>query len=90
MRPISTASSAFIIPYLQQGYTVVTSDYEGPADDFGAGRESGEGTLDAIRAADHQLRVSTRRTPVALTGYSGGSIASMWAAQLQPRGRGSA
>jgi pimeloyl-ACP methyl ester carboxylesterase len=82
---ILAASSGFINSYLQQGYTVMTSDFEGPTDDFGAGRESGYGTLDAIRAADHQLHVSPRSTRVALTGYSGGSIASMWAAQLQPR-----
>ena len=81
---IIAASSGLITPYLQHGYTVVTSDYEGPTDDFGAGRESGYGTLDAIRAADHQLHVSSRTTRVALTGYSGGSIASMWAAQVQP------
>jgi hypothetical protein len=32
---------------LGQGYTLVTSDYEGPTDDFGAGRESGQGRLTA-------------------------------------------
>jgi hypothetical protein len=70
-------------PYLAQGYTVVTSDYEGPTDDFGAGRESGQGTLDAIRAAEHQLSLASS-SPIGLIGYSGGSIASVWAAEVQP------
>ena len=79
---IVTAESAAAYAYVTQGYTVVTSDYEGPTDDFGAGRESGYGTLDAIRAAQQVLSVGTT-TPVGLTGYSGGSIASVWAAELQ-------
>ncbi len=79
---IVTAESAAAYAYVTQGYTVVTSDYEGPTDDFGAGRESGYGTLDAIRAAQQVLGVG-EATPVGLTGYSGGSIASVWAAELQ-------
>ncbi len=82
---IVSAEGAIIASYLNQGYTVVTSDYEGPTDDFGAGRESGYGTLDAIRAAESKLGLPAKTTKVALTGYSGGSIASMWAAELQPR-----
>jgi len=80
---IVTAESAAAYAYVAQGYTVVTSDYEGPTDDFGAGRESGYGTLDAIRAAQKVLGVNAKTTPVGLTGYSGGSIASVWAAELQ-------
>jgi len=80
---IVTAESAAAYAYVAQGYTVVTSDYEGPTDDFGAGRESGYGTLDAIRAAQTVLGVDAKTTPVGLTGYSGGSIASVWAAELQ-------
>jgi hypothetical protein len=80
-----TAESAVAYAYVAQGYTVVMSDYEGPTDDFGAGRESGYGTLDAIRAAQHVLGTDVTSTPVALTGYSGGSIASVWATELQPK-----
>ncbi len=80
---IVTAQSADAYAYVTQGYTVVTADYEGPTDDFGAGRESGYGTLDAIRAAQHVLGTDAHTTPVALTGYSGGSIASVWASELQ-------
>lgn len=81
---IVTAESGLIGTYLAQGYTVVTSDYQGPSDDFGAGREEGQGTLDAIRAAETQLGATPGSTQTGLVGYSGGSIASMWAAQLAP------
>src|SRR5579884_2048957 len=71
----ASADESVILNYVQQGYTVVTSDYEGPTDDYGAGRQSGYGTLDAIRAAEHQLGLAPS-APVGLIGYSGGSIAS--------------
>ena len=61
-----------MLDYVQQGFTVVTSDYEGPTDDYGAGHESGYGTLDAIRAAQHELGLQPRTTPVGVVGYSGG------------------
>ena len=75
---------ALMLPYLTQGFTIVTADYEGPTDDFGAGRESGQNTLDAIRAAEHTLGLPAGSTPVGLLGYSGGSVASVWAAEVQP------
>ncbi len=79
----ANADETLMLDYVQQGYTVVTSDYEGPTDDYGAGRESGYGTLDAIRAAEHYLGLTAGTTPVGLVGYSGGSIASDWAGELQ-------
>jgi hypothetical protein len=69
--------------YLQAGFTVVTSDYEGENLDWAAGQESGENTLDGIRAAENQLGVS-RTTSVGMVGYSGGSIATEWASELAP------
>jgi Secretory lipase len=80
----ANADEALMLDYVQQGFTVVTSDYEGPTDDYGAGHESGYGTLDAIRAAEHELRLQPNSTPVGMVGYSGGSIASEWASELQP------
>ncbi len=79
-----TADDSYLLGWVQAGYTVVTSDYEGPADDYTAGRESGFGTLDGIRAALHQFGLPAATTPVGLVGYSGGSIASEWASELQP------
>lgn len=81
---IVAAESGLIGAYLLQGYTVVTADYQGPSDDFGAGYEEGRGTLDAIRAAERQLGAEPGTTETGLVGYSGGSIASMFAAELAP------
>ena len=69
--------------YLQAGFTVVTSDYEGENLDWAAGQESGDNTLDGIRAAENQLGVP-RTTSVGMVGYSGGSIATEWASELAP------
>jgi hypothetical protein len=74
---------AFIDTYLAEGYTVVDSDYEGETLDYGAGQESGYGTLDAIRAAENLMTLPPS-TPVGLVGYSGGAIASEYAAELAP------
>jgi hypothetical protein len=75
---------ALIAPYLASGDTIVVSDYEGEDLEWGAGRESGEDTLDGIRAAENYLSVPEATTPVAMVGYSGGSIATEWAAELAP------
>jgi hypothetical protein len=77
------ADNNLLLGFVRDGYTVVSSDYEGPADDYTAGRESGYGTLDGIRAAQSTLGLPTT-TPVGLVGYSGGSIASEWASELEP------
>ena len=77
------ADNNLLLGYVRDGYTVVSPDYEGPADDYTAGRESGYGTLDGIRAAESTLGLpATAR--VGLVGYSGGSIASDWASELSP------
>jgi hypothetical protein len=77
------ADNNLLLGYVRDGYTVVSSDYEGPTDDYTAGRESGYGTLDGIRAAESKLGL-TATAPVGLVGYSGGSIASDWASELSP------
>ncbi len=70
-------------PLLAAGDTVVVSDYESEDNDFAAGREEGYITLDGIRAAESLLDVPSS-TQVALMGYSGGAIASDWAAEQAP------
>lgn len=77
------ADAALMQNYLDAGFTVVTADYEGETLDWGAGQESGYGTLDGVRAAENALGVS-HSTPVGMVGYSGGSIASEWASELAP------
>jgi Secretory lipase len=70
--------------YVNAGYTVVDTDYEGTNLDWGAGQESGYNTLDGIRAAENLLDVPRTTTPVGLIGYSGGSIATEFASELAP------
>ncbi len=67
-----------------QGYAVTVPDFEGTDHHWGAGQESGWSTLDAVRATESFLDAPARSTPVGLFGYSGGSIAGEWAAELAP------
>lgn len=71
---------------LARGYTLTVPDFEGPRDAWGAGPISAHITLDGIRAAQRfgpaGLRAG-RATPVGLYGYSGGGLASGWAAEQQ-------
>jgi len=81
---ISQAEAAFPLDALDAGWTVVYPDHEGPYGAFAVGRLAGQITLDAIRAAlafpDLGLSSTTR---IGLQGYSGGAIATAWAASLQ-------
>jgi hypothetical protein len=71
--------------FLAQGFTVIVPDTEGQRADFAAGPEYGKNTLDSIRAAFNASAVETASNAnVALLGYSGGAIASEWAAELAP------
>ena len=71
---------------LTHGWAVVVTDYQGPEDAFAAGRMEGHGVLDGIRAALAlpEAGLAGAGTPVGLWGYSGGGLASSWAAELQP------
>jgi hypothetical protein len=80
----ASTESALMAPYLAAGDTIVTADYEGTNDEWVAGQESGQGTLDGVRAAEQLLATPVKSTPVAMIGYSGGAIATEWAAELQP------
>lgn len=72
-----------IAAYVVAGFTVTVPDYEGTNLDWGAGQESGYGTLDAIRATESYLGAASS-TQVGMVGYSGGSIATEWASELAP------
>jgi hypothetical protein len=76
------AEEQLILTYVSDGYTVVVSDYEGVDLRWVAGQQSGYGTLDGIRAAEHVLKLRQSKTPVGLVGYSGGSIATDFGAEL--------
>jgi hypothetical protein len=79
-----SAETALMGEFVTDGDTVVVSDYEGQNLAFGAGQQSGYGTLDGIRAAERAIGASTR-TPVGMVGYSGGSIATEFASELARR-----
>lgn len=72
---------------LAQHLAVSVPDYEGPDSEWGAARQPGYAILDGLRAAEafSPLGLHGTSTPAALWGYSGGSLASGWAAQLQPK-----
>lgn len=63
----------------------MVTDYQGPRDAYGAGRMEGHAVLDGIRAtlASPESGLSAQ-TKVGIWGYSGGGLATGWAAELQP------
>jgi alpha-beta hydrolase superfamily lysophospholipase len=68
---------------LAEGWAVSVPDHEGPDGIWGAPYEPGYCILDGIRAALHSDRLGlSPSAPVALWGYSGGGLASAWAAEL--------
>jgi hypothetical protein len=68
--------------YLSQGFVVTVPDFQGTRLAWMAGRESGYGTLDAIRATQSFLHAPDAK--VGLSGYSGGAVAADWASELAP------
>src|SRR5687767_3390287 len=70
---------------LQHGWAVVVTDYQGPQNAFGAGRMAGHAVLDGIRGALALpgTGLAGAATPVGMWGYSGGGLATSWAAELQ-------
>ncbi|HTA12930.1 MAG TPA: lipase family protein [Solirubrobacteraceae bacterium] len=82
---IPDVESAIIAPALLAGDTVVVPDTEGENADFAAGPEYGTDTLDSLRAALASPAAGlTDARKIGLIGYSGGAIATEWAAELAP------
>ncbi|MFI1105881.1 lipase family protein [Streptomyces melanogenes] len=82
---IPNAEALFIAPLLLKGYNVVIPDTEGQQANFAAGPEYGTNTLDSIRAATKAAETGLdSTTSFGLIGYSGGAIATNWAAALAP------
>ena len=80
------AELALVAPFLLGGVTVVMADTQGRTADFAAGTEYGRNTLDSLRAALRSPAAGIAPDPdIALLGYSGGAIATGWAAALAPR-----
>lgn len=82
---LPNGESLLLLPSLLLGYNVVVPDTEGPTADFAAGPEYGKTTLDSIRAVTSSAATGMNdHTEFGLLGYSGGAIATGWAAALAP------
>ncbi|KAG2413218.1 hypothetical protein HFD88_002407 [Aspergillus terreus] len=83
---IASVEMLIIEAYLLKGYIVASPDYEGPDAAFGPGRLEGMGVLDGMRAVSNfhsTLGLDDEDPMVVGVGYSGGAIATGWAASLQ-------
>ncbi|GGG24410.1 lipase [Rhodococcoides trifolii] len=69
---------------LVRGWTVAVPDHLGPKSAYGAARLGGQITLDGIRAAQRVPELQLGASRVAMAGYSGGGMATAWAAALAP------
>lgn len=75
----------FLGTSLSNRHVVIVPDIEGQAPAFGAGPLYGTLTLDAIRAAGKSPLIGLEAdAQIGLVGYSGGAIATAWAAALAP------
>lgn len=87
---LSTGSGSveiiLMIAALNQGWIVNTPDYEGPLGAFTSGIQAGQAVLDSVRAALASGSITGISSSAAhqMWGYSGGSLATEWAAELQP------
>lgn len=71
---------------LEKGWIVSLPDHEGPKAAFLANRRAGHAVLDGIRAVlgSSDFTTVSPNASVAMWGYSGGSLATGFAAELQP------
>ncbi|MET8779602.1 lipase family protein [Nocardia sp. NPDC050713] len=68
---------------LARGWAVSVPDHGGMSGHFGVAREPGYRSLDGVRAALNFAPLGlSPSTPVGLWGYSGGGLATAWAAEL--------
>ncbi|KEY74373.1 Sat6 [Stachybotrys chartarum IBT 7711] len=79
------SDTSFISNLLSEGWLVNIPDQSGPEAAFGASRQAGHATIDAIRAIQHLCSL-TGATGInaAIWGYSGGTFATGAAAELMP------
>lgn len=68
---------------LARNYAVLVPDHEGPRMAYSAGRMAAHAVLDSVRGMQ-TLRPELAESPMVMDGYSGGAIATVWAAQEQP------
>jgi hypothetical protein len=73
--------------FLSFGWDVAVPDYEGLDSAWAVGPQSGRIALDGLRAAERfsKSELPGKRTKIAMGGYSGGSIPTLWAASQAQR-----
>ncbi|HYC80360.1 MAG TPA: lipase family protein, partial [Solirubrobacterales bacterium] len=83
---IPQVESLLFGPELLAGRAIAIADTEGQDADFAAGPEYGINTLDGLRAAlaSPATGLGGADAKIGLVGYSGGAIATEWAAELAP------
>ncbi|CRK53470.1 Triacylglycerol lipase [Rhodococcus sp. RD6.2] len=69
---------------LARGWAVALPDHLGPRMAYGAAKLGGQITLDGIRAVKRVPELRVVNSPVGMGGYSGGGMATSWAAALAP------
>lgn len=69
---------------LQRGWAVAVPDHLGPTSAYGAAKLGGQIVLDGLRAVRGFAPAGLHASPVGLLGYSGGAMASGFAAALAP------
>ena len=80
---LPAAETAIIAPALLAGHPVILADTEGADANFAAGPAYGYATLDSLRVARTAKSSPVKESDnIGLLGYSGGSIASNWAAVM--------
>ncbi|MEU1427782.1 lipase family protein [Nocardia sp. NPDC005746] len=67
---------------LQRGWTVALPDHLGPRIAYGAAKLGGQITLDGLRAIQRVPELRVEHSPLVMAGYSGGGMATAWAAAL--------
>ncbi|MCX5046337.1 lipase family protein [Aldersonia sp. NBC_00410] len=67
---------------LSRGWSVVLPDHLGPRMAYGAAKLGGQITLDGIRAVKKIPELGVTHSKVGMGGYSGGGMATAWAAAL--------
>ncbi|MFD6195097.1 lipase family protein [Mycobacteriaceae bacterium NPDC060252] len=68
---------------LARNYAVLIPDHEGPRMAYSAGLMAAHAVLDSVRGM-HRVCPDLVESPMVMDGYSGGAIATVWAAQEQP------
>lgn len=82
---LTSGGNSVMQQYIDEGYYLNYPDYEGPKSMYTVGVQAGRATLDSLRVVMNSANFSgiSPKAKIVIHGYSGGSIATGWAAELQ-------